>query len=439
MRRAARAVATNGSGENGENGSSDEAAAAAAAAAAVEEVVVEKEGKEEEEEKEEEAARDMWRRAGVWVTHSPLKWDEDAWKSGWLPGRAGADTTTGGGGGGAGEVGREWQRQRLARQEGQGAEGAALGGEKEKEKEEVELELGLMEVMDSFFSMAEVSSTYFMCRSRSMAAIASYLAQLQPLSIAERYVLCSVPVNARDRLAMQMLYQFAAARAARRPMPLSIRLPREPPRTLLGMNELCTKNSILDAYLWLSHKFPSTFVQREGALEMRQTCIELLEQGIKMGMTVEHDHTERDAVLRRQYAVKLERLRARGAPTTAPGLPLPAALTPPPLPSSPFPAAAQAAGVGMRMETEAEAALAAAASLESASSLAAVRIEEDDGYENDDEEEREEREQEGAEDERERAALLATEGQEEEEKGKEKKGKDGKGGGGRSSSRSSSK
>lgn len=58
-----------------------------------------------------------------------------------------------------------------------------------------------------------------------------------------------------------MLYQFAAARAARRPMPLSIRLPGKPPSTLYGMNELCTKHSILDAYLWLSHKFPSTFVQ----------------------------------------------------------------------------------------------------------------------------------------------------------------------------------
>jgi hypothetical protein len=44
-------------------------------------------------------------------------------------------------------------------------------------------------------------------------------------------------------------------------MPLSVRLPASPPTTLLGMNELCTKHSVLDAYLWLSHKFPSTFVQ----------------------------------------------------------------------------------------------------------------------------------------------------------------------------------
>jgi hypothetical protein len=182
------------------------------------------------------------------------------------------------------------------------------------------------------------------------------------------------------------------------------------------MNELCTKNSVLDAYLWLSHKFPSTFVQREAALEMRQSCIGLLEQGIKLGMTVEHDHTERDAVLRRQYAMRLERLRAKGAPLTAPGLPtaapLPSELPGPILSadSSPSPSAApassSASGGG---ETEAEAAAAAAASLESASSLGAVRTEEDDGYENDDEEAMAERELEATEDEKERAALLASE------------------------------
>jgi len=37
-----------------------------------------------------------------------------------------------------------------------------------------------------------------------MASIASYLAQVKPLTIAERYILCSVPINTRDRLAMQV-------------------------------------------------------------------------------------------------------------------------------------------------------------------------------------------------------------------------------------------
>lgn len=370
---------------------------------------------------EEGEGQGAWRPAGVWVTHSPLKWEADGWMAGWLPRKPGvgnghrAEGAAGGGWdwdgeGRPGARGAEGGRRTGAKDRGQAAAtaAAAAAAAAAEASEALQRELGLMEVMDSFFSMAEVSSTYFMCRSRSMAAIASYLAQLQPLSIAERYVLCSVPVNVRDRLAMQMLYQFAAARAARRPMPLAIRLPREPPRTLLGMNELCTKNSVLDAYLWLSHKFPSTFVQREAALEMRQSCIGLLEEGIKLGMTVEHDHAERDAVLRRQYAMRLERLRAKGAPLTAPGLPtaapLPSEIPGPILAADSSPSPSAAPG-----ETEAEAAEAAAASLESASSLGAVRTEEDDGYENDDEEAMVERELEVAEDEKERAALLASE------------------------------
>lgn len=50
----------------------------------------------------------------------------------------------------------------------------------------------------------QVSDTYHMCRSRSMASIASYLAQVKPLSIAERYILSSVPISSRDRFAMQV-------------------------------------------------------------------------------------------------------------------------------------------------------------------------------------------------------------------------------------------
>jgi hypothetical protein len=35
------------------------------------------------------------------------------------------------------------------------------------------------------------------------------------------------------------------------------------PQNMLQMNELCTKFSILDAYLWLAQRFPSTFVHSD--------------------------------------------------------------------------------------------------------------------------------------------------------------------------------
>ncbi|TFJ82406.1 hypothetical protein NSK_006315 [Nannochloropsis salina CCMP1776] len=238
------------------------------------------------------------------------------------------------------------------------------GEEGQQKSEEEEEGLGLMEVMDSFFNMAEVSDTYHMCRSRSMASIASYLAQVKPLSIAERYILSSVPISSRDRFAMQMLYQFAAARAARRPMPLSVRLPASPPTTLLGMNELCTKHSVLDAYLWLSHKFPSTFVQRESALQMRVKLTRMLESGLKLGMLVEHSHHDRDARLRHQFALKMEKLH---------GIPYK-----PPAPSQIPPS---------------------------------IGIEEDTGAENDDEEEEEERWRKEKDDEAEHAKLLEERGE----------------------------
>jgi hypothetical protein len=140
-------------------------------------------------------------------------------------------------------------------------------------------------------------------------AIADYLSDVPHLSMADRFILASVPLNRRDRLAMQTLYQFALAHAHRRPIPPTVRVPQWAPRSILAMNELCTKHAILDVYLWLGQHFPSSFPQREQAEGQRRQIMALIQHGLTSEDVIELEHSldDRDAQLRGAHDRAMQR------------------------------------------------------------------------------------------------------------------------------------
>jgi hypothetical protein len=85
-------------------------------------------------------------------------------------------------------------------------------------------------------------------------------------------------VNFSFNLAMGMLYTFAATYAAKRPVPLGIRLTATEPTDLEEFRELCLKHSIIDLYLWLSLRFPKYFIEKSIALELKAAAIQTIER-----------------------------------------------------------------------------------------------------------------------------------------------------------------
>jgi len=140
------------------------------------------------------------------------------------------------------------QQQQQEEEEEEKEEGEKEGEKVEGEEDDDETVSSLLLMLNKFFGLARLDHHYFLCRSKAITSIASYLQPL-PLTLPDRLVFCSVPVNIRDRMAMQHLYLFASSHAHRRPTALNIRIPRYPPTTILHMHESTTKHAILDAYL----------------------------------------------------------------------------------------------------------------------------------------------------------------------------------------------
>ncbi len=77
---------------------------------------------------------------------------------------------------------------------------------------------------------------------------------------------------------MKQLYTYAAMYAAKRPVPLGIRLPTRLPRALDEFADLCVKHNTIDLYLWLAFRFPKYFIERETALELKKNAISQIER-----------------------------------------------------------------------------------------------------------------------------------------------------------------
>jgi len=101
-----------------------------------------------------------------------------------------------------------------------------------------------------------------------------------PLTLADRFVFSNAPVSTRDLVSMNMLYQFAATYALRRPVALNVRLTHKSPKDVVELGVLLTKHNVLDLYIWLSFRFPKYFVERELALSQKQHAVKNIQRSL---------------------------------------------------------------------------------------------------------------------------------------------------------------
>lgn len=123
--------------------------------------------------------------------------------------------------------------------------------------------------------------TYFLCPHHDMAAVAQKLENVANLPLAEKLTFCNAPCNINDKLAVPMLERYASWQAGGRGGgPPSVRLPTRPPKKLFELHDLCSKHNVLDLYLWLSFRFPNTFLDADLARAQKFRCIRLIHQAL---------------------------------------------------------------------------------------------------------------------------------------------------------------
>jgi len=140
-------------------------------------------------------------------------------------------------------------------------------------------ETRLSALLERFVELAQMDGRYFLCVHDDMATVANWLHSI-PLSLPDMFIFANAPVNTRDQLAMNMLYQFAASYASIKPVALNVRLMRSQPRDVKELSELCSKHNVLDLYLWLSFRFPKFFVERDLCLEQKAYAVALIEKSL---------------------------------------------------------------------------------------------------------------------------------------------------------------
>ena len=137
----------------------------------------------------------------------------------------------------------------------------------------------LSALLERFVELAQMDGRDFLCEHDDMATVANWLHSI-PLTLVDSFVFANAPVNTRDSLAMNMLYQFAASYAAMKPVALNVRLSRTKARDVKELTELCSKHNVLNLYLWLSFRFPKFFVERDLCLEQKAYAVDLIEKSL---------------------------------------------------------------------------------------------------------------------------------------------------------------
>ena len=110
-------------------------------------------------------------------------------------------------------------------------------------------DIRLSALISKFVKLSQIDGRFFMCDHLNIIVISNWLHTI-PLSIADRFIFSSCPVNIGDTLSMTLLYQFAAKYAMQRPVAVNIRLSMHAPRDLEEFGDLCMRHNILDLYLW---------------------------------------------------------------------------------------------------------------------------------------------------------------------------------------------
>ena len=164
-----------------------------------------------------------------------------------------------------------------------------------------EYSYNLSVVLEKFLEASKMDGRYFMCEHDEMVTVSNWLHPI-PLTLADRFQFANAPVNTRDHISMNILYSFAASYALRRPVALNIILPRQKPRDVLELTDLCSKHNMLELYIWLSFRFPDFFIERELCLQQKAYAVNLIENSLlSPQLQQNHSHVEDYQKVRRRF------------------------------------------------------------------------------------------------------------------------------------------
>lgn len=155
---------------------------------------------------------------------------------------------------------------------------AADAAEKSREVDDKQIKLSML--LQKFVQLAQMDGRYFLCEHQDLMAVSNWLHSI-PLSLADRFLFSSAPVSTRDRVSMNLLYQFAATYAQNRPVALNVRLPIHRPKDVIDLSDLCMKHNVLDLYLWLSIRFPKYFIERDLCLKQKEYAIKMIDDSLR--------------------------------------------------------------------------------------------------------------------------------------------------------------
>jgi ATP-dependent RNA helicase SUPV3L1/SUV3 len=138
-----------------------------------------------------------------------------------------------------------------------------------------QINLPLSKVIERFVQLSSIDNRYFMSNYDTLLMISNWLHTI-PLSLADRFVFASAPVQINNVMGMDILYRYAALYAMNRPVRAEIRIPRSLPGDIEAFSDLCVKNNMLELYLWLSFRFPTNFIERDLVMELRDEAVRLI-------------------------------------------------------------------------------------------------------------------------------------------------------------------
>ncbi|CAO3670249.1 unnamed protein product [Rhizopus stolonifer] len=139
-------------------------------------------------------------------------------------------------------------------------------------------------LLEKFEDLASVSGDYFLCNCDDQKKIADQLEDVR-LLLRDRYQFVIAPVDTKSETSMKLIKTLAQKFSQKKTFDLSefISLPSQCPDNPRQLRELEETHKQIILYMWLSLRYPDTFVTlQDNAMETKERCAQLIHEGLKL-------------------------------------------------------------------------------------------------------------------------------------------------------------
>ncbi|KAG1143552.1 hypothetical protein G6F37_003418 [Rhizopus arrhizus] len=139
-------------------------------------------------------------------------------------------------------------------------------------------------LLQKFEDLASVSGDYFLCNYKDQKLIADNLEEIR-LPLRDRYQFVTAPVSTRSDGSMELIKKLARKFSQKKICTLDelIDLPTNPPTSSSGLKALEESHKQIMLYMWLSIRYPDTFITtQDDATSTKAQCEHLIDEGLKL-------------------------------------------------------------------------------------------------------------------------------------------------------------